>query len=357
MVHNGVINNSKEVREKHQKLDKPITYQSVLENGKFNDSEALLWDLALTLEGKQEELTVYGGIAFICIKLENNVPTTLYFGKNYGRPLKMKRDDTGMYLSSEGEGNDIDVSKLYTYDYKTRKLEDKYFKVPSYSFGCVRSFSYSYGSSKTTNSHTNHVKNACSMPSYSSSSNPMTSELEWFDICDEDDLIYDSDNNPHSPWEITFYEDGSYDVWNDNKNNWETGYWFGEQFENSKEKRGEKRFFDFIKSPSKKPAPVLKPITTNHNDVALLVLNEIGKANGYYDKAYFALEQRWADLEEEYVDVLAPMNIRKKKALLLAAMKQLEALPEYVDDTSLHPLWKIGKEQEQTSFLLTTGGK
>lgn len=54
LIHNGVISNSKDIREKHMKLKNPITYQSVLANGKFNDSEALLWDLALTLEGKQK---------------------------------------------------------------------------------------------------------------------------------------------------------------------------------------------------------------------------------------------------------------------------------------------------------------
>ena len=394
LVHNGVITNAKDVREKHQKLKKPVKYQSELDNGKFNDSEALLWDLALTIEGKQKELTVYGGIAFIAVKLVNNVPQKLYFGKNLGRPLKMKRDETGMFLSSEGGGEDITESRLYTYDYKKRRLTEKYFRIPSYNPTYASDWSYGKSGTNESNSHspghssqsdswgghTHNVQNVCSTP-YHSSGNPVTTSLNWRDVCEEDDFIFDSNGNPVPPWDITFYDDGSYDLWNDTKENWESGYWLEEEFKannpalfpkESKESKAEKKFFDFIETPEKKrssqPAiitnrqpPVMSMLKPTQADVDLRIFNEIGIAEGLYDVAFFNMENRWVYLEEKHVGVLAPIQVRKEIALLREAMDQLECLPEYVDDTSVHPLWRKERKEQygQTGFLaaVATGGK
>lgn len=129
MIHNGVITNAKELRQEHEA--KGITYHSVLDNGTFNDSEALMWDLAETLEGNQEKLTAYGMIAFICVKLVKGVPERLYFGRNT-RPLNMTRTKTNILLSSEGEGEAIKADQLYTYNYQLKRLTKRYFKVPSF---------------------------------------------------------------------------------------------------------------------------------------------------------------------------------------------------------------------------------
>lgn len=391
LVHNGVITNAKTLYDEHQKLKKPITYQSLLDNGKFNDSEALLWDLALTIEGKQDALKAYGGIAFIAIKLVNNVPQKLYFGKNAGRPLKMKRDESGMFLSSEGEGEDIKESRLYTYNYKKRRLTDKFFRIPSYNpsytsnwnYGKSNGYSSGYNPHNDgTSTHTNHVQNVCSTPDSGIKGNPVTTEVNWMDICEEDDFIFDSSGNPIAPWEVTFYEDGSYDLWNDTKENWESGYWLEEEFKANnpllfpderakKEKAAEKKFFDFIATPKKKAKPVIitskqPPIVEilkpSQEDVALRIFNEIGKAHGLYDVAFFNMEEAWVALEEQYAGTLAPVMVRKEIALLREAMHQLEHLPDYVNEDSLHPLWKVSAKDKvapgQTNFLaLPAGGK
>lgn len=392
LIHNGVISNAKETYEKHTKLKKPIAYQSKLENGKFNDSEALLWDLALTLEGKQKEMTVYGGIAFIAIKLVDNVPQKLYFGKNAGRPLKMKRDEHLMMLSSEGEGEDIKEATLYTYNYKTRRLTNRFFRIPSYNPAYASNWDYNkkYGTSSgyryaggtTSTPHSHNISNAISdnvcAPGSGVLSNPHTSEINWWDLCEHDDIIFDSSGAAHYPSDCTFYQDGTYELWNDFKEDWETAYWLDEEFVTKAEdyKQGTTgKAMDFIITPPKKQkakadgssltmqgslaSAMLKP---KQQDVALLVFEEIGKANGYFDAAYFSMEKQWADLEIKYEGILPPITDRKRIALLLEGMKQIENMPEYVDEKSIHSMWVFTpkemnphvdevEDKQQTNFL------
>lgn len=129
LVHNGVISNSKELRKAHKKLG--IKYQSLLKNGTFNDSEALLWDLSLYLEGKQDSLKIVGLTAFICVKLTDGELDKLYFGRNIN-PLMLFRTPKGIGLSSEGVGKMIDPHCLYTWNYKLKRLTDKYLSIPAY---------------------------------------------------------------------------------------------------------------------------------------------------------------------------------------------------------------------------------
>lgn len=127
MVHNGHISNDYKLYDKHVEMG--IEYQSLLQDETFNDSESLLWDLALTLEGKQPDLTAYGGIAFICMKLVKGKLDKLYFGRN-SNPLNLYRDKDGITLSSEGDGEAIQADHLYTYNYKLNRLTKKEFEIP-----------------------------------------------------------------------------------------------------------------------------------------------------------------------------------------------------------------------------------
>lgn len=127
LVHNGHIGNAKELKVEHEKLG--IKYKSITHDGRFNDSEALLWDLALVLEGKKKELKAGGGIAFICIRLKDGKLDRMYFGRNYN-PLNMVNDGKQFRLSSAGPGEPITRDRLYTYNYKTKKTFDIEFTVP-----------------------------------------------------------------------------------------------------------------------------------------------------------------------------------------------------------------------------------
>lgn len=129
LVHNGHISNSRTLRQKHSDLG--IAYQSELQDGTFNDSEALLWDLALYLEGKQDSVTAYGGLAFIAIKLVKGKMDKLYFGAN-NNPLNLLRKKKDIFLSSEGEGQRIESDVLYTWNYKTNRLTTRKVVFPRF---------------------------------------------------------------------------------------------------------------------------------------------------------------------------------------------------------------------------------
>jgi predicted glutamine amidotransferase len=126
LVHNGGIRNAFELYEEHEKLG--IEYYSVLQDYTFNDSEALLWDFALTIEGKQEKLKSKGGIAFICLKLVKGKLERMYFGRNYN-PLNMLRTKQGISLASEGEGTPIEPHTLYNWNYKAKRLTKREFSI------------------------------------------------------------------------------------------------------------------------------------------------------------------------------------------------------------------------------------
>lgn len=137
LVHNGCITNDDELQKAHYRLG--IKYISMEENGKFNDSEALLWDVALYLEGKQDGLKARGSIAFICYA--NTDKPKLYFGRN-SYPLILRRNKKSVSLASEGEGENIDSNHLYTYNYTTNRLSKKQLTIPEYIYSAT-TFNYS----------------------------------------------------------------------------------------------------------------------------------------------------------------------------------------------------------------------
>lgn len=132
-VHNGVLSNEDKLEKEHLALG--INYVSKQKNGQFNDSEALIYDIARYLEGEVDELTAKGSIAFIVIKRnKDGKPTTLFFGRNNGNPLKIKKTKHSLTLSSQGEGEDVEPNKLYSYDYETGELKSRYLLIPYYSY-------------------------------------------------------------------------------------------------------------------------------------------------------------------------------------------------------------------------------
>lgn len=129
LVHNGHISNCYSLKHDHEKLG--IAYQGLAEESKFNDSESLLWDLALYLEGKQDKVQAYGGMAFVCIKLHKGKLDRLYFGRN-SYPLNMLKVKRGLMLSSEGPGNSINSNLLYTWNYDLKRLTNKQVVFPNW---------------------------------------------------------------------------------------------------------------------------------------------------------------------------------------------------------------------------------
>lgn len=136
-VHNGVVRNSWQLRTEHEKLG--IKYVSIQENNSFNDSEALIYDLARYFEGQVDDLTAYGSIAFIVVKRDKEGnPLQLFFGHNAGSStLKMKKTANSLTVSSEGEGDHVPINMLHIYDYETNEIRTRDMYIPSsgYSTG------------------------------------------------------------------------------------------------------------------------------------------------------------------------------------------------------------------------------
>lgn len=143
-VHNGVLWNEDELRKEHEKLG--IDYASEQIDGSFNDSEALIYDIARYIEGQVDHLTAQGSIAFIVVQRGNDgKPTGLYFGRNEGNPLVMKKTKKSLTLSSEGNGENILPNTMYKYDYDTGVISMSPCRIPSYSNTSNFSVVYSRG--------------------------------------------------------------------------------------------------------------------------------------------------------------------------------------------------------------------
>lgn len=145
LVHNGTLVNDDLLKAEHEKLG--IQYVSEQYDGRFNDSEALLWDVALYLEGEQTELKAKGNIAFIVIKRDSKgTPVKLHFGHNSGSPLRMQHNKKGITLSSESKTKSdewVDTNRLFTLDYKTLKLTSEHLTIPSsYPYGFDTNYCY-----------------------------------------------------------------------------------------------------------------------------------------------------------------------------------------------------------------------
>lgn len=141
VVHNGVLHNELTLKREHDDLG--ITYISEQEDGSFNDSEALTYDIARYLEGHTTELTASGSIAFIAIKRDSTgKAVALFFGRNGGNPLMIKHTKFSITISSEGDGTPAEINQLYCYIYDTGELTKTPLTIPytSYSSG------YRYGS-------------------------------------------------------------------------------------------------------------------------------------------------------------------------------------------------------------------
>lgn len=139
LAHNGVIWNDTELKEEHE--ERGIKYASIQGDGKFNDSESLLWEMAMYLEGMTDTPGTKGGAAFIVIEqvyTKNRTrPVKLHFGRNEADPLFLTLTDERIVLASEKDRWDDDAHSimpdfLYTFDYRTKKLSFKPMKLETY---------------------------------------------------------------------------------------------------------------------------------------------------------------------------------------------------------------------------------
>lgn len=132
VVHNGVLWNEDELRTEHEKMG--IDYISEQEDGSYNDSEALAYDLARYVEGQVDHISSEGSIAFIMIQRnKKGTPTAMFFGRNTGNPLMLDVTDEDITLSSEGAGELIEPNQMYCFNYKTGVITRSPCRFPNLS--------------------------------------------------------------------------------------------------------------------------------------------------------------------------------------------------------------------------------
>jgi len=127
LVHNGYISNAWSLKKQHEEMG--IKYISEQRNGSFTDSEALLYDVALYLEGKQDKLNAKGMIAFV-VKRDDGAT---YFARNYA-PLKYELTSRGLTVRSEGSGHDVKPDTLYEFVADRKAFITKELEIPDYSY-------------------------------------------------------------------------------------------------------------------------------------------------------------------------------------------------------------------------------
>ncbi len=137
-IHNGMVYNDDRLKKEHEKLG--IKY-STIDGNRFNDSEALLHELALVIEGKKEskDFGVDGSLAFIMIQTDkDNNEVALYYGRNSSSPLtKTEVPKVLMSLRSIGGREKVQPDILFRYDYASKETTEKYI-----NFGPKRSSKY-----------------------------------------------------------------------------------------------------------------------------------------------------------------------------------------------------------------------
>ena len=325
LVHNGVIYNPNPLKEAHEKLG--IKYQSVLKNGKFNDSESLLWDFALTMEGKQDKMKAYGGIAFICIRIKNGRPDKMFFGRNTGRPLKLKKDKQGIMLSSEGEGEETKTHTLYTYNYKTKRLSEKFFRVPSIDpkWDTDKSWDSKFSNYRiptTVSSSNSSSNNACGYNPSADYEEEYQDEFGRFSP--ETEVYYDEDGRSYVVHEGgLLYDDGAFEYWDEELEQMVTVKY-------NERKSGE---LESIKSIMERN----NPLEPTQEEIETRIWDALKAAEGNYSQAYWSMERRYDD-----IDVTEPKNylMRKEIRLLGKAIDEFTTRYSMFDTDAIHPSFK-----------------
>lgn len=133
-IHNGVINNDEELKNNHKSygIKKYESEEVFCGYKRFNDSEALAYEVVLYLLGEKKDIIANGSVAFVCLQTngKTNRAEKMYFYRNNGSPLKMVNTEGLFSLTSESKNKQakmIKENKLYYYDYKDKniKLQEK----------------------------------------------------------------------------------------------------------------------------------------------------------------------------------------------------------------------------------------
>lgn len=336
LVHNGGISNPQELKAEHEKLG--IKYSSTLDNGTFNDSEALLWDFALTMENRQKELKAYGGIAFVAVKLVNGEIESMFWGRNAGRPLKVHKTGKGILISSEGMGQETEVSRLYTYSWSKHRIKVKDFTIRQYL-----PYTYTPANSKQAGyledpfDRKYGASNSCG---YGSSSRDAGYDSYGYWTADGEYIEFDEDD---------FYDDGD----SDNIDGSYTYYPYGYKSSRKSNTDLELESYEqewWLSNLADQKGSLLKKTTLDYLKVYARYML---RAEGVYEHAWDKMDN---DLGE-FADHQQNHNTRAISEAIEACMKYIQDREEYKSPTSVDIRYVIDKKSKELAKALLVGAK
>lgn len=314
LIHNGYISNADELWVEHSKDG--IPYQSWLEDLTFNDSEALLWDFALYMEGEQHDIRARGGIAFICMKIVDGKLTNLYFDRNTN-PLFMKRKKDKLYLASEGKGQAITPGLLYNYDYAKDTITTTKLELPN---------RYDAYLSNKTSGATPNSGFPSSAPSYP------------YDEYDEDnELMYHP--GPKVLPAATKVQPTPV----------KAGSWLGEAL---RKKFNVTTATEYVESEGGIMVPVdtqiITPKPVKSDEPEEMVLKYLVENCGVFERAYWSLEYDYMDLNTKRETTMRNDKIK----VMERAMDIMSHDEEYVNEKSVSSIWKALWKSEQRKLAV-----
>lgn len=368
LVHNGVIRNAEDLFCDHQELG--IQYKTLLEDLSFNDSEALLWDFALYIEGKQKQPKALGDMAFICLKLVGDTLERMYFYSNGGRPLNMLKSTEGLMLSSEGEGDRIKWNTLYNWNYKLKRLYTRSLSilerepyVSTYQPELMRNYPYS-----SWDDDYDFEGNP------GGSFNPQNGRWEPFVQSTKPSRTFTAGSYADK---ASRDDDQAYIDWWNSQDAKKAGDWLGDHLRNKF-----KQFFDDDgkvvgfqpKLPAVSTVPVKKDnatldfgskggilVPTNEkqmyekrfvaekkayptlDEINETALNYLASVDGNFEMAYASIEGDYSRLEGKP----QTENVIRAKVLLDLVLQQLDDDPEYINAESVSSMWRSVWMQSQ----------
>ena len=274
LAHNGIIKNEEDLYIDHSALG--INYRTMLEDLTFNDSEALLWDLSLTLEHRQPEMKAIGNMAFVLLELYDHKLIKMHFGRN-SRPIKIYRDKDTFELSSEGRGVDVEPDKLFSYNYALKRLTKRDMRFKEYKPIAFKDWSYD---DDTTHYYSDGYE---------------------YDTYDEYIMAQEAKVTPVG------------EVLNNNWYKTADGIWIPKTYTDD---------IDYVPS---------------EDQVKSVALKYLDRAKGNFEEAYWYAEDDYDILLE--IEGLEGDDIREDQLLLEAVMEHLNSHPEYKNSKSISSDW------------------
>lgn len=147
VAHNGIINNHLLLKKRHEELGYKYTTEHTLDTivrysdgrvehseagqvVKSNDSEALAIEFARHIEGLSPRIGAVGSVALWAVQVEKGGTkvVSVFFGKNYGRPLK-EIDNKKCWGFSSVTGKDLPEMILHKLKMDTWSIEETDFKI------------------------------------------------------------------------------------------------------------------------------------------------------------------------------------------------------------------------------------